>query len=145
MLKHHIVAEELPEDFGALVDHRGEGNGVHDAAHAMSARMVECEGERSQRLAAAGRHCEREKPSRFGRFAAHMRQHALTKTIDWRLSPKRGFAREFRVGPLDEAGQDRLELRPFPVRGDALDPIVEGLGVLEIGIHQAGKQHAPKE
>ncbi len=86
VLEHGIVAEEITENSGGLIDDRSEGNGVDDAPHAVSPGMVEREGERGQRFAAARRNRQCEEPWRLSCLAAHRRENSLAQTIDGRVS-----------------------------------------------------------
>ena len=53
--------------------------------------------------------------------------------------------REFHVEPIYERRQEFCEFGPPPIGRPALDSIVKCLGVLEVGVHQTGKQHAPEK
>jgi hypothetical protein len=72
VLQHVGVAEYPFEDRRSLVDDRGEGDGIDDAAVAVSEGVVEREAQRRQRLAPAGGHGEREEARRFARLRTHM-------------------------------------------------------------------------
>ena len=56
MFEHDVVAEHFAKDRGGLVDDRGEGDGVDDPLVPVRLGVIESEGERGERLAAAGRH-----------------------------------------------------------------------------------------
>ena len=64
VFENSVVAEDLAEDVGRLVDHRREGDGVDDAVEPVGTSVLQREGERGQRLAAAGRHRQGEQALR---------------------------------------------------------------------------------
>ena len=93
------------------------------------AGVVEGEGERGQRLAAAGRHGEREQARRLRGTRADMGEDARTLPVDLAFPALR---RQVRIQPRRQVGERRPRLARF-----AAD---EPLGLEEVGVDQAGEQ-----
>nr|WP_284540040.1 hypothetical protein [Pleomorphomonas sp. T1.2MG-36] len=142
VFENSVVAEHLAEDVGRLVDHRREGDGVDDSVEPVGTGMLQREGERGQRLAAAGRHRQGEQALRVTGAGTDMGENVGPQPID-RVVGRRGYLlRHIGVEAGNEAGQQIGQTRPRAVDGPPFDTSVELLGVLEIGVGEAGKQHA---
>jgi hypothetical protein len=65
-----------------LLDDRGEGDHDDHAIQLVLPRVGESEGERGQRLAAAGRHGQREHVLRLGGLGDGGAQHVVTQRVE---------------------------------------------------------------
>ena len=144
MLQHDVVAQHVAEDRGGLVDDGGERDGVDDPLVAVRPGVVEGEAERGERLAAAGRHGQREEAGRIAGARTHMIEDFGAQAVD-RASAALRILPICRSKASIETGQDGLQRGPFAVDLASLDPRIEPLGVLEIGIDEAGEDHPPQE
>ena len=143
MLQHDVVAQHAAKDRGSLVDDRGEGDGVDDPLVPVRLGVVEGEAERGERLAAAGRHGQREEAGRIAGARTHMIEDLGAQAVDLRVRCL--HLAHVPVERLIETGQEGLQRGPFAVDFASLDPRVEPLGILEIGVDEAGKDHSPQE
>src|SRR5690606_10985490 len=106
-----------------------EGNGADDTAMAMPEGMIERETERGERLAATGRHREREEAGLPVRAVPHMRQDLAAHPAKGVL--RRAEAGNIRVETRNEIVQQACQWRPAPIRLDAADRCVIAFGILE--------------
>ena len=143
MLQHDLVAQHAAEDRGGLVDDGGERDGVDDPLVAVRLGVVKGEAERGERLAAAGRHRQREEAGRIAGARTHMIEDFGAQAVDRRIRIAH-FA-HMPVEGIDQTGQEGLQRGPFAVDLASLDPRVELLGILEIGIHEAREDHPSQE
>ena len=118
MLQNNVVAQHLAEDRGGLVDDDGEGDGVDDPLVPMRPGVVEREAERGERLAAAGRHRQREEAGRIAGARTDMVEDFRAQAVDRRialaqLGPCGRRSRQSNPGSMDcSAGHSRSTSRP---------------------------------
>ena len=145
MLENDSVAENLAKNGGCLVDDRGERDRVDDPIEIVPLRVLQGEGERSERLAAAGRDSQREEPPILEARDRTWLRISPRKRVDRRRLRGRGLFRHIGVEPRDQIADDVRQLRPFPIDASPFRRAVEGLGVAEIGVHEARENHASEE
>ena len=135
-----LVTQGLTKDRRRLLDDGGEGDHVDDTLHAVSQGMVQREGKRGQSLAAAGRHGERKEARWLRRPGTRARQNLGAQTIDRTF----GFAetREMRIEPRLQFRQSRTRVAK---RYPPLTLRIETFRLQEVGVDQAGKEHADQE
>jgi hypothetical protein len=141
MLENVVLTKDVAEDVRGLVDDGGEGNRIDDPAEAVASRMIQRKGERGQSLPAAGRYGEG-KQSRHGlcRTRSDGTENFSAQAVDLGV----GLLRQRRHVAVESGNEIRQNLRqgqPDTVNRPALDAIVERLGVLVVGIDEAGKNH----
>ena len=143
MVLQHVVlrAQGAAEHVDGLFDDRGEGHHIDHAPQPMPARMLQREGERGQRLAAAGGHGEGEEARCQRGLRPRMLQHPLPQRVDIGRSRRRQGCQ----GRFESLAEHVQRAMAAAVRGPAPGPGKEGLRRQEIGIHQAREQHPRQE
>ena len=125
-----------------LLDDAHVGNDVDHAGEAMALRVVQGEGERRQRLAAASGYGQRKQARGIHRLAADMSQYLLTQVVH---GAGVGVCREL----VEVCAQPSLQLgdgRVLPARlRRAFQPPEIIFGVQVVGIHERGEQHPDEE
>nr|WP_244639581.1 hypothetical protein [Aureimonas endophytica] len=151
MFQDEILAQHLAEHGRRLLGDGGEGDGGDDAAEALRAGrrvveggMVEGEAERGQRLAAAGRHVQREEAGRHRGLGPHMREDAGAQ--DGELALRLAEAGDLRPEAVPEGRQAGGEARPVAIRlRAAAGQDIETFRRLAVGIDQGAEQHAAEQ
>jgi hypothetical protein len=145
MLKNNFFAQYAPEDRRRLVNHRCEGDRVYDALQAVAARVIKREGQRRQRLAAAGRHVEGKRAARLGGAGANMREDFAPQLVDLCVAGTGAEIGETAVEAIDQVFDDLGKFRPVAIFWNILRLCVKILRVAKIAIDETGKKHATED
>lgn len=134
--------DDFSDDFGVLLDDRGEGDDEYDARLAICDGVEECEQKRRQGLASAGRDGESEEAGLFPGGGAAVIDDRFALDVD-DVVTSRG-AERIDVG-ADEIGNLLECVVGDRVSGRGLVGIHEGLGGEEVGINEAGEDETAEE
>nr|WP_234385100.1 hypothetical protein [Paracidovorax avenae] len=149
VLQHGGIAQRaqgLAEHGGVLLDDAGERNDEDHALQPVADGVVQRESQRGQGLAAARGHGQREQPRGALGALADLAQDVRPQAVD--LAGRIAFRRERAQVGVElgaQCGQGRPGRAGGAVVRSAPGLEIEALGVDEVGVHQAGKQHARQE
>jgi hypothetical protein len=112
-----------------------------DSIQLMASHVIEGEGQRSERLAAACGNVERKRAGVRVGALANMRKHLGAQIVHGGVGCSRALVGDVTAEPRDQVIDDLRQTRPCPIDGPFLGLRVERLRVAKIGVDQAGENH----